>query len=569
LASILDTMADMLEVLGENRFKVRAYRKAARNIMDLVEDIEDVAERGDLTNIPGVGKEIARKIEQFLREGTITEYERLKRQVPLSMELLDIQGLGPKTLALLYKELGVRTLDDLERALESGQVEKLPRMGRKKVEELKKGVAFYKLGAGRIPLGEALPIAEEVTEALGALEGVIEARVAGSLRRMKETIGDIDILAMAEDGGGVIERFTKLPFVDEVLLAGETKCSVRVKGTLQLDVRVVRPESWGAALQYFTGSQAHNVHMRTIAIKHGLVLNEYGLFRDGRRLAGRTEEEIYEKLGMEWIPPELREDRGEIEAAIEGTLPRLVRIEEIRGDLHVHSDWSDGRDSIEQMVEAARRVGYDYVAIADHSPSSTVAGGLSRERLKEKRKALERVRAEAVGIAVLMAAEVDIRSDGSLDYPDEVLAGLDLVVAAVHSGFKSDSETMTRRMVKALENPYVDVLAHPTGRLLGSRAAYEFDVETVMKTALRKDKALEINSHYLRLDLNDVNARTAVGMGVKLVISTDAHSTEQLRMMRYGVATARRGWVEARHVVNCWDRDRLMGWLASRKRGRG
>ncbi|MEM4409519.1 MAG: DNA polymerase/3'-5' exonuclease PolX [Candidatus Caldarchaeum sp.] len=568
VADILDKIGDTLEVLEENPFKVRAYRNAARNIRDLAENIEDIAARGKLTEIQGVGADIATKIMQYLTTGQIEEYERLKKKVPEScIELLGIQGLGPKTLALLYRELGVKNLADLEKALEGEEILRLPRMGAKKVEDIKRGVKQYKERSERIPLGIALPIAEDIVEAIEDIPGVSKIAIAGSIRRRKETIKDIDILTVSEDGARVIKRFTTLPFVKDVLLAGDTKASIITKNGIQVDLRVVDGDSWGGALQYFTGSMAHNVKLRTIAIKKGYNLSEYGIFRGDEKVTGASEEGIYACLGLEWIPPELREDRGEIEAALKGTLPKLVTMEDIRGDLHCHSNWSDGRDSVEEMASAAKNMGYEYVAITDHSVSATIAKGLTVERLCELRKEVEAAREKIKGISILLGAEVDIKGDGTLDFPDDVLKGLDIVLVAIHSGFKSEMEAMTKRVVKALQNPYVHALVHPTGRLIGQREPYEIDMDEVMKTAKKYGKALEVNAHYLRLDLNEINIKKAIGMGIKIVISTDSHSTDQLRMMRYGVDTARRGWARREDVVNTMSYGELKRWLSSVRNG--
>jgi DNA polymerase (family 10) len=370
---------------------------------------------------------------------------------------------------------------------------------------------------------------------------------------------------MADDGQRVIEAFTKLPFAKEVLASGDTKGSIIIRNGIQVDLRVIGPESYGAALQYFTGSKAHNVKLRTIALKKGLKINEYGIFRGDEKLAGETEKEIYRAIGLKWIPPEIREDKGEIESALQGRLPQLVELSDIKGDLHTHSRWSDGKSSIEQMALKAKELGYEYIAIADHSPSSRIAGGLSVERLNEKKKEIEAVRKKLTGIKILMGSEVDIKSDGSLDYPDEVLKDLDIVVASVHSGFKMDREIMTMRIIKALENPFVHILGHPTGRLIGERDPYQVDIDRVIRTAKEFGKAVEVNSFYLRLDLNDINVRKAMDMGVKIVISTDSHHTDHLGMMRLGVATARRGWAEKKAVLNTLGYDELSNWLSHGK----
>lgn len=562
IAEIFDKIADILDLLNENPFRVRAYRKAGENIKELTEDIEDLAERGKLTEIPGIGRDLAEKIEEFISTGKIMSYEKLKEKVPEELvKLLGIQGLGPKTLAKLNKELGIKNIDDLERALEREQILKLRGMGEKKVEDIRRGVVLFKKSRERMPLGIALPLAEDIVREINKIPGTKGTIVAGSLRRMKETIGDIDILTMAEDGKHVIEAFTKLPYVKESLAAGDTKGSVVLKSGIQVDLRVVEPGSYGAALQYFIGSKAHNIKLRTIALEKSLKINEYGVFRGDKKIAGETEEGIYEALGLRWIPPEIREDRGEIEAAQDGKLPNLLEHKDIKGDLHMHSRWSDGKATIEEMALEAKELGYLYIAMTDHSPSSRIAGGLSIEQLYEKKREIDALNKKLTGIKILMGSEVDIKRDGSLDYPDEVLLDLDIVIAAVHSGFKMNIESMTQRMVKALQNPFVHALVHPTGRLIGRREGYEVDMDKIIKKAKEYGKALEINSHYLRLDLNDINVRKAVNFGVKMMISTDSHAPDQLDMMRLGVATARRGWAEKRDVVNTMRLNELSKWL--------
>jgi DNA polymerase (family 10) len=562
IAEIFERIADALDLLEENPFRIRAYRNAARNITELSEDIEDIAERGELTKIPGVGTELAEKIKEFLTTGKVKDYEELKKKVPEGLvELLGIQGLGPKTLAKLNKELDVKNLKDLERVLEGEEILKLRGMGEKKVQDIKRGIELLKRSVERMPLGIALTISEEIIHEISKIPGAEGTIAAGSLRRMKETVGDIDILTIAHDGERVIKAFTKLPLVKVVLAAGDTKGSVILKNGMQADLRVVEPASYGAALQYFTGSKAHNIKLRTIALRKGLKINEYGIFRGEEKIAGKTEEEVYKTLELPWISPEIREDKGEIEAALDGNLPDLVELRDIKGDLHMHSKWSDGKATIEEMALKAKELGYEYIAITDHSLSSRIARGLTTQRLYEKKKEVEAVNKKLNGIKILMGSEVDIKSDGSLDYPDEVLKDLDVVVASVHSGFKMDRESMTKRIVKALRNPFVHILAHPTGRLIGERDPYEVDMDVVIRAAKTYGKAIELNSYYLRLDLNDINVRKAIEMGIKIVISTDSHLPDQLRMMRLGVATARRGWAEKKDVLNTMDLKELSKWL--------
>ena len=551
IAEIFGHISDMLNVLSENPFKVRAYRNAAENILELGEDIEDVAARDELTEIPGVGKDLAEKIDAYIKTGKIKEYEKLKEKVPLDLvDLLHIQGLGPKTLSLLFKELNVRNLAGLEKALGGEEILKFRGMGKKKIDDIKRGVEIFRESKERTLLGVAVPLAEGVVSAISKIPGTEGTILAGSIRRMRETVRDMDILTISDNTEAVVDAFTGMNFVKDVLASGSTKGSVILKEGMQADLRVVGPESYGAALLYFTGSKAHNVKLRTLATKKGLKINEYGVYKGEKRIAGETEKEMYKTLGLPYIPPELREDRGEIEAAFEGKLPDLIEQGDIRGDLHTHTKWSDGRATIEEMAESAHRLGYEYIAITDHSPSQTIANGLSIERLRAKQKELESAAKKNKNIKVLMGTEVDIKSDGTLDYPDNVLKELDVVIASVHSGFKMDRETMTNRIIRAVKNPYVHAIGHPTGRLLGERDPYDVDIDLVIEAALEYGKALEVNGSYPRLDLNDLNARKAVDAGVKIIISTDAHSTDQLLFMKYGVGTARRGWVRKKDVLN-------------------
>ena len=566
IAQIFEQMAGMLSILDENPFKIRAYKKAALNILELDENIEDRVEKDDVTDIPGVGKELASKVKEYVETGDIEEFEKLQEIVPLEMtELLGILGLGPKTLSLLYRELDVRSLEDLEKVLDGEEVLKFKGLGQKKVDEIKKGIPLLKEKRERTHLGVALPLAEEIKKQVESIKGTEGTIIAGSLRRMRETIKDIDILTISDDTEKTVKEFTKMPFVKEVLASGSTKGSVITKDGMQVDLRVVGPESYGGALLYFSGSKAHNVRLRGMAQKKGLRINEYGIFKGEKKLAGETEKEMYENLGLPLISPELREDRGEIEAAVEGNLPHLIELSDIKGDLHMHTTWSDGKASIEDMAKSAMELGYKYIAITDHSPSSTIANGLSVERLKDKKKELNSVNKKIKGINILMGSEVDIKNDGSLDYPDEVLKKLDVVIASVHSGFKMDRETITKRILKALENPYVHAIGHPTGRLINEREPYDIDIDRLIETALKYDKALEVNSSYLRLDLKDLHVKKAVEAGVKIIISTDAHRPVDLLQMRYGVGTARRGWVQKKDVLNALEFGELNEWLKSKK----
>lgn len=567
IALIFERISDMLSVLDENPFKIRAYKKAALNISELGEDIEERAEQDNLTDIPGVGKDFAAKVKEYIDTGKIGEYEKLSKTVPLEViELLRIQGLGPKTLALLFKELKVRSLSDLEKVLDGDEILEFKGLGEKKIKDIKKGISIFKESKERTLLGAALPISELIRDAIEDIPGTEGTVAAGSLRRFRETVKDIDILTMSDNTEETVKAFTQMPFVKDVLASGNTKGSViagdGLNAGIQVDLRVVGPESYGAALQYFSGSKAHNVRVRSLATKKGLKINEYGVYKGDKKIAGETEREVYKSLGLPLIPPELREDRGEIEAALEGKLPDLIELGDIKGDLHMHTTWSDGKATIKEMAQSAKKLGYSYVAITDHSPSSVIANGLSVKRLTEKKKELEKADKEIKGIKILMGTEVDIKSDGTLDYPDKVLKELDVVIASVHSGFKMDIEKMTERILCAVRNPYVHAIGHPTGRLINERDPYEVDIEKLIDAALEHGKALEVNGSYQRLDLKDLHVRKAVEAGVKIIISTDAHRPEQLLQMKLGVGTARRGWAEKKSVLNTLDTKELLNWLS-------
>ncbi|MCL6551563.1 MAG: DNA polymerase/3'-5' exonuclease PolX [Firmicutes bacterium] len=550
VAQRLQQIADLLEIKGEQIFRINAYRRAARAIESLTEDIAEVAARGELTKIPGVGQSIAEKVEEFLRTGTIQAYEDLARTLPPGLAtLMTVPDVGPKTALLLYQKLGITTVDELEEAARAGKLRTLPRMGAKTEENILKGIAVLRRAAARRPLGIVLPLAEELVAYLRRTPGLQEIAVAGSLRRRKETVGDIDILVTSRKPEAVMDAFVRAPQVAQVLAHGPTRSSVILDAGIQADLRVVDPAAYGAALQYFTGSKEHNVRLRERAVRAGLKVNEYGVWRGERRVAGRTEEEVYRAVGLPWIPPELREDQGELEAAEAGRLPALVELEAMRGDLHVHTRWSDGAETAEVMAQAAKALGYDYVCITDHSQSLKFVGGVPPDELRRHAAEVRRL-SDRLGIAVLIGTECDILADGRLDYDDDVLAELDVVVASVHSRLTMPREQMTRRIVRALETGRVHVLGHPTGRLLGQRDPYDVDLEAVVAAAVRTGTALEINAAPERLDLNDVHVRMARERGARFVISTDAHQVGHLRHMVFGVSMARRGWLEAKDVLN-------------------
>jgi DNA polymerase (family 10) len=563
VARLLDLMGDVLELRGENPFRIRAYRRAAQNVESLTEDVEVVAREERLDDVPGIGKDLAGKIVEYLETGKVKEIEVAKRGIPRGViELLNVPGVGPKTVKLLYEREGIRSIARLEALARAGKLRGLPGIQARTEENILKGIAVVRGGQERMPLGKALPLAEELATGLRRVPGVGRVEVAGSIRRRKETIGDIDLLAVSARPARAIEAFVHLPQAAEVLEAGGTKAAIRHREGIQVDLRVVGPESFGAALAYFTGSKQHNIRLRELGVKRGLRISEYGVFRQksGRRIAGATEEQVYNTVGLPWIPPELREDAGEIEAAAGGRLPVLVRVEDIRGDLHCHTKASDGAHTIDALVHAALARGYEYVAVTDHSASTRVARGLSRGDVRVHVRRIRAAERRHPGIRVLAGAECDIRADGSLDYPDELLAELDLVVAAVHSMFKQPRVEMTRRMCRALANPHVDVLAHPTGRLLGTRAPVDVDMERVLRTAQRHGTAVEINAQPSRLDLNDRHARRAHALGVRVAIDTDTHVLDQLACMPLGVAVARRAWLEKSEVVNTWPVRKLEAW---------
>jgi DNA polymerase (family 10) len=548
IAAIFDRIADALELKGESVFRVNAYKKASRVLRDITEDVEELNSEGRLMDVPGIGEGISSKIDEYLKTGKMKKYDEVTEGIGKELlDLLAVQGLGPKTLSLAHEELGVENLADLKKVIENGSLAGLHGMGEKKVANIRKGIELLEKSSGRIPLGVAFPIVQRVVEAMISKGKVKDISPAGSLRRMVETVGDIDVLATGAKGAEIIKGFTELQFVTDVLARGSTKGSVMIEGETQVDLRVVLAGEFGSALQYFTGSKSHNVKLRTMARAKGLKLSEYGVFRGEKKIAGKTEEDVYMALGLPWIPPEMREDRGEIEAALEGKLPAPVRQEEILGDLHAHSRYSDGRASIADMAGAARKLGLKYIAICDHSKFAKYAGGIDEKALARQGKEIDELNRGMKGFRILKGIEVDILKDGSLDFSDDTLKKLDIVVASIHSGFK---QNVAERMVKAMHNPHVDVIGHPTGRLISRREGYAIDVEAVMKAAADTGTALEINSYFDRLDLNDVNARKAALMGVKLSIGTDSHSTDTIWYVILGAGVARRAWLTKDDLLN-------------------
>ena len=558
MARIFDEIADIFEVKGENPFKIRAYRRAARTIESLTQDLKGIAERGgvsELKKIPGVGDAIAKKILEIAETGDCKKHIELKQEVPSGvLELLAIPRVGPKTIAKVHDELGISSIADLEEAAKLHNLEKLPGLGAKVEENILKGIAQYRSYKGRVLLSEALPRAESIVTELKKLDAVDKIIIAGSLRRMRETIGDIDILVVSNSPRAVMDAFTSLDGVEDIVAKGNTKSSIVLRG-IDVDLRVVAEASFGAAAHYFTGSKHHNIRIRELGMKQGLKINEYGIFRGDERIGGEDEADVFASVGLAYIPPELREDRGEIEAAKANRIPELVAANDIKGDLHVHTNWSDGKNSIEEMALTAISSGYEYIAVADHSPAVGIAGGMNEDKITKRQEEIEKLNTrfedEGIKFSVLSASEVDIKSDFSMDFPDDVLKSLDVVVGAIHTKFAQDRETMTKRIVTAMENPNVDIIAHPTGRLLGKRDPYEVDMEQLMESAKATGTIMELNSFPGRLDLNDVHCKMAKDYGVLIAISTDAHDAMQMRdVIKYGVATARRGWLEPKDVVN-------------------
>lgn len=561
IAAIFNDIAELLEIKDENPFKIRAYRKAAQSIESLTHDIEEIAGRGALRDIPGIGKELSAKIEEIIATGKLKFYEKLKSEIPaVILDMMAIPGIGPKTAKILHDKFKIRSIDRLEKLAGNHKICNLPNMKEKTEENILRGIELLKKSKERMSIGEALPIAKEIAGKLESVPGVRRINYAGSVRRMKETVHDIDILITSGKPGPIMDTFVSLPRVKDILAHGETKSSVLLKDGIQVDLRIVKPGSYGAALLYFTGSKQHNIHLRGIANDMGYKINEYGVFRErnGKKVAGEEEEDIYRFFKLSFIPPELREDAGEIEAAAKGGLPDLVESKDIRGDLHVHSEWSDGAHSIKELAEAAQKKGYEYIAVTDHSESLKVAGGLNKSELKEKIKEMRSINRKLSGITLLAGAEVDILPDGNLDIDEGLLPELDIVVAAIHSGFKQGKEKLTWRIISAMKNKYVHIIAHPTGRLMGVRDAYELDFEEIFKAAKETNTALEINAFPSRLDLNDITARRAKESGVMAAIGSDAHTIDQFDNMPFGVAVARRGWLEKRSVLNTLTLDKLL-----------
>jgi len=555
IADVFYQIADLLEIKGDLPFKVRAYRRAAQRIETLEVDIEEIYREGRLREIPGIGEGIAKKIKELIETGKLRYLDKLKEEIPESLiKLMEIPSVGPKKALILYKKLGITTIDQLKEACEKNLLRSLEGFGEITERNILRGIEMLEMSRGRVLINVAYDDGHRIVEYLRQNKDVIEISIAGSLRRMKETIGDIDILVSSLNPDSVMDMFVRYRDVKEVLAKGSKKTSVILKDGLQVDVRVVKPESFGAALQYFTGSKDHNIQIRNLAIKKGLKINEYGVFKKDTNeyLAGKNEGEVYRAIGLSYIEPELRENRGEIELAQQNRLPNLVKYDEIRGDFHIHSTWSDGTATIEEIARRGEKMGYSFVGIADHSKSLKVANGLSEEKLLKKIDEIRKLQ-EKFDIRILAGAECDIKPDGTLDYSNNILKELDFAYAAIHSRFRMERKEMTERIVKAMENEYINILAHPTVRLIGRRDPIDIDMERIFEAAKETNTFLEINAFPDRLDLNDIHAKAAKESGVKIAIGTDSHSLDHMRFMRFGIATARRGWLEREDVLNTYD----------------
>ncbi len=563
IAKIFYEIAEYLE-MDEIAFRPYAYQKAAFNLENLEQDIGKIYKKEGLKGlekIPGVGKHIALKIEEYLEKGKIKSYERLKKKSPVDLgELTAVEGLGPKKIKTLYQKLGIRNVKDLEKAAKSHKIAPLFGFGEKTEKNILESIEFLKKDKGRFLLGEILPIVQEIYEELKSLKQVGKIDVVGSLRRMKETIGDIDFLIASDKPQKVMDFFVSLRGVEKVWGKGTTKASVRMKQGFDIDVRVVLKKSYGAALQYFTGSKEHNIAVRKIAISKRCKLNEYGLFKGKKMIAGRTEKEVYQRLGMDWMPPEIRENQGEIKAALKGKLPSLIALRNIKGDLHCHSDWNGGENSILEMAQKAMKMGYEYIGISDHTKFLRIENGLDEKQLLEQRKEIDKLNKKFVkkNFKILQGAETNILRNGSIDIKDQALKKLDYVIAGIHSNFKISQAEMTKRIISAMKNPNIDIISHPTGRILKRREEYEIDFDKILRAAKKFKVILEINACPARLDLNDLNIRRCKTAGVKMVINTDAHHKDQMKYMKLGVAQARRGWAEKKDVINTQPLIRLL-----------
>ena len=564
IAAIFNELADLLEIKGENPFRVRAYRNAARVIEALGKSVEEMIDNGeDLTALPGIGEDLAQKIVEIVRTGKLQKLEEVKKEVPETLRaMLAIEGLGPKRVKLLYEKLHITDPETLKKAALEHKISSLPGFGPKTEEKILKGVRLLKQEGVRYLFAEAEPDAEAIKKHLKKAHGLLSVEVAGSFRRRKETVGDLDILCTAKVPEKVIDHFITFDRIAEVISAGITRSTIVLKNGLQIDLRVVEKESYGAALHYFTGSKAHNIAIRKMAVEMGLKVNEYGVFKDEKKIAGATEKEIYNLFGLAYIEPELRENRGEIEAARSGKLPDLITPEDIRGDLHMHTTYSDGIDTLETMVKRAMQKGYEYIAVTDHSAALAVVKGLDPEKARKQFEEIDALNKKYAPFRILKGMEVDILEDGTLGMDDKILSQLDIALGAIHSKFKLTKKQQTKRLLAAIQNPLIKGIAHPTGRLIGKREALSLDMDEIFKACREENTFLEINAQPMRLDLTDTLAKEAKARGVKLSIATDAHAAAQLEYMRYGINQARRGWIEKEDVINTLSTKALLHYLA-------
>ena len=565
IAKIFYQMAE-LYTMKDDQFRPRAYERAARLIESMEEDLEDIYKKGGvkaLMRIPGVGRGMAEHIEEYIKTGKIENFEKLKRAAPIDLESFSaVEGVGPKMLMALWKNLKIKNIKDLGKAARAGKIHTLPHFGEKTEENILRSIELSREHRGRFLLGYVSPIVSQMEKDLISVSGVKKVLACGSFRRGKETIGDIDILAQASDSRAVMEYFVSMPSVKKIIVRGEMKSMVRLDIGIDADLRVVPEKSYGAALQYFTGSKDHNIELRKIAIKKKWKLNEYGLFdKNNKQIAGRTEEEIYKKLGLDWMPPEMRENRGEIELAASHKLPKIVEYEEVLGDLQMHTTFSDGAHSVEEMAREAMRLGRKYIAITDHVGHLKIAGAMDVRTIERQWREIKKVDKKMKGIKILKGCEVDINPDGTIALEDRHLAKFDIVLGSIHSNFKMKKTEMTKRLIRAMENPHIDIISHPTGRVIHKRSGYELDMEEIFRAAVRTKTILEINSYPDRLDLNDLNIKKAIEHGVKISIGTDSHSKNQLHFLELGIAQARRGWAKKSDVVNCMEVEKLIKFL--------
>jgi DNA polymerase (family 10) len=565
VAEIFNEIGDMLDILGEDSFRIISYRRAARQLEALTEDVEDLVRQGRVGSIPGIGPALAEKIEQYVTSGKVGYYQELRAKFPPGvLDMLRVRGIGPKKVKLLWQDLGISDIETLRKAAETHRLRRVKGFGEKTEEKILRSIELLKEGEAVFLLATAHAVADVVLDYLRERAPIHQVAAAGSLRRMKETVRDIDVLATTDKPAAVVEAFTHMPGVREVVAAGERKSVVLfdVEGRfIQIDLRIVEPGSWGAAFQYDTGNKDHNIHLRTMAEKRGLKLNEYGIFRDDTRVAGETEESVYSTLGLPWIPPEMREDQGEIDLAAKGELPTLVEDRDIHGEFHVHTNATDGLDSVETMVDTARARGYEYVGISDHSVSSTVAFGLTADAALARRDRFREMNRERKGFTVLLGTECDILDGGEMDYSDEVLKEFDFVIAAVHSRFTLPIREMTDRVVAAVRNPYVNILAHPTTRKIGQRDPVQIDLDELYAACAATGTAIEIDAYPDRMDLNGTQARAAKNAGCTISVDTDSHARGHLAWIRFGVGTARRAWLTREDVLNAWALEKVRGFV--------